>query len=371
MKPGIKIGILGGGQLAQMLILQGHRMGLQMHCLCEKETEPAALVTRHWHQGSTQDLETIQAFCGKMDFMTFESEFIPSDILKILEKEDATEIFPPPKTLRLLQDRLSQKELLLEYKIPTSPFVSFDDEESLTDAFLYFEKSCVAKKRLGGYDGKGTFILQSSAQLKAFLENQNLESHEFIVEAFVPFRRELALQVARNRQGQVLFLPLVEIHQEHNRLDWLVGPVKHPGLVSLRKKIQKFLNAIEYVGVIAFEIFDMGPDLIVNEIAPRVHNSGHYTLEGLNFDQFTLHLLAALDQPWPKIEARSKAFAMTNLIGKNSATVEFPKTLQGHLHWYGKLTNSEGRKMGHVTYLGNSGKSLVSSALKERQRMKL
>lgn len=371
MQPGLKIGILGGGQLARMLIQQGQKLGLEMHVLCEKSDEPASLVTSHWHKGKTNSLKDIRNFCKKMDRVTFESEFIPATILKSLSSELKNKAFPDPLVLRRLQNRRSQKEMLVDAEIPTSPFMVIHDSSDLRDAFGLFKGGCVVKKRVGGYDGKGTFILRRSTDVKNFLSHHKITDHDFIAESFVKFKRELALQVARNSRGEILFLPLVEIHQKDNRLDYLIGPVTHPRLAYLQSKIKTFLKDINYVGLIAFELFDTGRELVVNEIAPRVHNSGHYTVEALNQDQFTLHLACLLNWPFKKIQFHCKAFSMTNLIGQNSARVEIPNNILGHLHWYGKKQNTTGRKMGHVTYLGNNPKTLSKLALQERKRMKL
>ncbi len=371
IKVGLKIGILGGGQLARMLALQAHRLGLEVHVLSEKHDDPAAQVTRHWHQGQTDQLKDLTEFCKAMDLVTFESEFIPASALKSLDDAFSKKIFPEAALLRALQDRLSQKNLLLENKIPTSPFVVLNQAADLLDAHSLFKTGVVVKTRLGGYDGKGTFILKSRADVERFLKKTNLSNHNFIAEKLINFRREVALQVARNRSGKILFLPLVEIHQAENRLDWLQGPTHHPKLLSLQKRISAFLKKIDYVGLIAFELFDHGHELIVNEIAPRVHNSGHYTTEALNIDQFSLHLLAGLDQDFPKLEFRAKAFAMTNLLGQGSPEIKLTGPVTGNLHWYGKNKNSPGRKLGHITYLGISSLALGRKALLERKRMKL
>ena len=371
IKPGLKIGILGGGQLARLLVLQAHRLGLDSHVLSQQDDDPAAQVTKNWHQGDTNNLKDLTEFCKNMDLVTFESEFIPAQVLKNLDKNFSKKLFPEAGLLKLLQDRLSQKNLLLENKIPTSPFVILNSADDLKDAFDLFKTGVVVKTRLGGYDGKGTFLLRSRKDVDQFLKKTNISNHNFIAEKLIPFRREVALQVARRPSGQILFLPLVEIHQVDNRLDWLAGPTRHPQLSALQRKISAFLKKINYVGLIAFELFDEKGQLIVNEIAPRVHNSGHYSTDALNLDQFSLHLLAGLDQEFTKLEFNSKYFAMTNLLGAGSAEVHLTGPITGQLHWYGKTKNTLGRKLGHITYLGTSPAPLARKALAERKRMKL
>ena len=366
-KNSLKIGILGGGQLARMLVLQAHRLGLQVHVLSQNQDDPAAQVTPHWHQGQTDDAKDLTDFCQAMDLVTFESEFIPAEALMSLDKRFSKKIFPQASLLRTLQDRLSQKNLLLEHKIPTSPFVVLNQSANLQEVFGLFKTGVVVKTRLGGYDGKGTFILKTQKDVEKFLGRTNLKNHQFIAEKLISFRREVALQVVRNLKGKVLFLPLVEIHQTDNRLDWLQGPIQHSKLAGLQKKISIFLKKINYVGVIAFELFDLGTELMVNEIAPRVHNSGHYTLEALNIDQFSLHLIAGLNHDFPDLKFRSRNFVMTNLIGQESLKVQLKGPLTGTLHWYGKTKNLQGRKLGHITYLDSTPRQ----ALLERKRMKL
>lgn len=367
----MKVGILGGGQLARMLILQGHELGLQMHVLCEHADDSAALVTSHWHKGNPASLADVKKFCKTVDVVTFESEFVPAPILKDLHLRIKKKVLPQPLVIRALQDRLSQKDLLIQNDLPTSPFLLVCDGADLKEARKFFGQSCVVKKRLGGYDGKGTFLLKTSQDVDDFLEIFNVAGRDFIVEKFISFKRELAVQVVRNVKGDILFFPLVEIKQKDNRLDYLTGPIRHSRFPSLQKKIKSFLNKIDYVGVIAFEFFDTGKDLIVNEIAPRVHNSGHYTIEAFTEDQFKAHLLAVTGQVFDKQESHADAFVMTNLIGGGSKKLEFPPDMTGSLHWYGKKQNSPGRKIGHVTYLGKNQKLTLKVALRERKRMKL
>lgn len=363
-----KVGILGGGQLARMLALKGHELGLEVHILSQHSSDPAAQVTRHWHQGDPNQISHLQKWAQGLDYLTFESEFYSGELLAQLQKKASVKIFPSPEAMKTLQDRVSQKILLAEHKINTSPFMAVNNAEDLQAAAREFKNKFVLKKRQGGYDGNGTFVVASLGQLKSLPSQLSISPNEFMAEAFVRFKRECAIIMARNSSGEILHFPLVVTEQKDNRCDYVYGPVRHPALNKLINKLAIFLEDIQYVGSIGFEFFDTGRELIVNEVAPRVHNTGHYSLEALNVDQFSLHWRAGLGMDFFEVKAFSKAFVMTNLIGSNSQAPQLPETLQGHLHWYGKQENRLGRKMGHVTYVGHQTTSLIKLALQERKK---
>lgn len=362
-----RVGVLGGGQLARMLVLKGHEMGLTMKVLCKAPSDPAAQVTSHVQIGNPDHLEDVIAFAKTVDVVTLESEFHAGDMLAQAQNTaKGTRFSPSPGVIRRLQDRLTQKEALLEHGVPTAPFVSVRGHEDLDVAVKEFKQSFVLKKRQGGYDGYGTLIVRSKADLARARKN-DLGETAWIAEAFVPFKRELAVQIARSTTGKTVLFPLVETHQVDHRLDWLRGPIKHPKFASLAKKLTAFVDDLDYVGVIAFELFDTGRDLLVNEIAPRVHNSGHASLEALTVDQFTQHLRAILGLGLETPKPVTKGFAMVNLIGAGSTAPEGPAKLSGHLHWYGKTESRAGRKMGHLTWIGSSTDEGLKHLLKERK----
>ncbi|HRO66758.1 MAG TPA: ATP-grasp domain-containing protein, partial [Pseudobdellovibrionaceae bacterium] len=279
---GTRIGLLGGGQLARMLALKGQELGLEMHVLSAQASDPAAQVTRHWHQGSPDRAEDLAAFFKSVDVVTVESEFHEAALLAEAEKTSGTKLFPSAANLGSLQDRLPQKELLKNSGLRTAPFLAVDSWADMDRAFAAFEGEFVLKKRRGGYDGYGTFIVRSKKDLERLKITFDPTLSPCIAEAFVPFRRELAVIAARNPQGEITLLPMVETHQVDSRLDWLKGPVRHGGLRALQKGLGKFLEKLDYVGVIAFELFETQDRLLwINEVAPRVHNSGHYSLEAV------------------------------------------------------------------------------------------
>lgn len=365
-----RVGVLGGGQLARMLVLKGHEMGLTMKVLCKSKHDPAAQVTAHATIGDPDDEKDVAAFAAECDVVTLESEFHSGEMLARASAASGTPFRPDPGIIRRLQDRLPQKEALVEHGVPTAPFLSIVNHEDLQIAIDEFQDGFVLKKRTGGYDGYGTVIVRKDADLEA-ARGADLARARWIAEAFVPFKRELAVQIARGTDGRTVVFPLVETKQVDHRLDWLRGPVKHPNFAALSKRLVRFVREIDYVGVIAFELFDTGKNLLVNEIAPRVHNSGHASLEALTVDQFTQHLRAILGHALETPKPLTKGFAMTNLIGAGAEKPAAPAKIAGHLHWYGKSESRRGRKMGHLTLTGVSADACLRQVLKERKGFSL
>ncbi|MFN7728561.1 MAG: ATP-grasp domain-containing protein [Bdellovibrio sp.] len=363
-----RIGILGGGQLARMLALAGAPLGFEMHILSPSKLDPAAQVTGFHHLGDPSKLEDLKKFLTQIDHLTFESEFFDMDVLQkaLGSLAQAPGVFPNAGVMRDLQDRSSQKQLLITHGLATSPCMFVQRPLDLKTAFEKFKKGYVVKKVRGGYDGTGTFYVKSLQELEKL---QVAFPGISIAESFVKFKRELATSVVCDGK-KVHFLPLVESHQTDSRCDWVRGPVKHRAWNKLSLKIEKMLLKIGYQGVIAFELFDTGTNLLVNEIAPRVHNSAHYTQDALNFSQFALHLLAGTGAKLPRLELKTKCFVMMNLVGESYSSFVFPDVLEGNLHWYGKASNRPGRKMGHLNWVGARLVPLFKNALNERARIR-
>lgn len=375
----MKIGILGGGQLARMLNLKAHELGIEVHVLSENKSDPAAQVSQYWHQGSFNKLQDLTAFIKQIDLLTFESEFVNCDLLhKAIRTASFSQknIFPSLENMQIFQDRWTQKNLFTKFQIPTSEFFDICSSKDLDSKAVFFKHQYVLKKRFGGYDGYGTFICKNQSEHKQLLKNLQPEQWHFIMEKFVPFKNELACQFFRNEKGQFFHLPLVESFQSQSKCDWVMGPAHHPDFKRIVVKIKKMMERQNYIGALAFEFFNTGKTLLVNESAPRVHNSGHYSLNYPLPDQFSLHLKSGLGQALPRREQKMKySFVMTNLIGQSKTPIELPNDLIGHLHWYGKTENRPGRKMGHINYLDSysakNSKTLLKLALKERKKVKL
>lgn len=361
------VGILGGGQLARMLVLKAHQMGLQTIVLAEKSTDPAVKVCSRWVKGSTASAKDIRLMFRMCDVITFESEFIPADFLRKCTANLRTKVWPNLNCLGHFQDRLLQKEWLCDYDLPTLEHVKINSRDEMNLAFEAFHHRVVFKKRLGGYDGYGTFVVRNLTELKAFRKSIKGEETNFIVEPMVKFKSEKSMIFARNTLGEVISLPMIQSVQVNNQCDYVMGPVRHHEEKKLHDKIVKFLHEVQYVGVIAFELFDLGTHLVINEVAPRVHNTGHFSQDALNVDQFELHLRCILGMPLPQVVMRHPAFVMVNLLGQSARNPLIKKFPTGALHWYDKDENRPRRKMGHVNYVGRNRKELLRKALLERK----
>lgn len=362
------IGILGGGQLARMLTLKARQMGLNTLVLCEKKTDPAAAVSSEFYIGSLKSETDIKSFIQNVDLVTFESEFIPASLLKKSFKNiRGTKMYPSLIALGRLQDRLLQKEWLCDYGIPTLDHVKINSKEEMLLAFNAFDHKIVFKRRMGGYDGYGTYIIKNLTELNHFKQTFKGEESQFIIEPYVEFKSERSLIFARNTVGEIVSLPMITSVQKNNQCDYVVGPSNHPKQKKITSQIKNFLERIDYVGVIAFELFDFGSELVVNEIAPRVHNTGHYSQEALNVDQFELHLRCLLGLKLPSIKLKQPAFVMVNLLGQSMRHPSIKKFPTGSLHWYEKDENRPRRKMGHINYVGKNKSELLSQALLERK----
>jgi len=360
------IGILGGGQLARMLLLSAHPLGLETSVFVAQKSEPAAQVCGQSFVGSLDNEDHLKNYTANLSALTFESEFVDTDKLaRCLPK--SLNVFPRLDVISQIQDRLPQKQLLDTYKIPTAPWMPVQSEADLKQASGKFKNGFVLKQRRFGYDGYGTFFCRDGRIDPSWLQKTK---HGFIAEAAIPFRRELAISFVRSSSGAFLTLPLVETVQRDARCFTVKGPVQHAGIKSLSQRCKRLMNEIGYVGILAAELFDVGRELLVNELAPRVHNSAHYSMDALSCSQFEYHLRAGLDWPLPKLQLVQKGFAMVNLLGEGGK-VQLSRVPLGHLHWYGKGENRKGRKMGHINVLGHSGTAALTQALKWRKDFKL
>jgi 5-(carboxyamino)imidazole ribonucleotide synthase len=387
-----RVGILGGGQLARMLCLEGHKLNLEMHVLSGAANDPAAQVTQHWHAGDLENSKDLQNFFSKVDVVTFESEFLSQKVLLEAEAHSKIELHPRVGLISELSDRLKQKAWLERFDIPTSRFSGLLSKE---DVFQFLQGGgtnhlgtknyvTVFKKRRFGYDGYGTVILKGEEKIKTWVQTHQDTLSDYIIEDFQKFKRELAVQFAISRNGDVMIYPLIEWKAQDSRCLWVKGPTKTrftSPFNQLLKKIKVALLKSGYVGVIAFELFETQKGLVVNEAAPRVHNSAHYTLEALAMNQFKAHLCSVLGYALPlKPKLVSNGFAMMNILGRSSSTHSKPSKKSSRdmhpefaedvfVHWYGKGDFREGRKMGHITCLAKNSNQALQLALKTRGKM--
>lgn len=338
------VGVLGGGQLGRMLALAGLPLGLRFRFLEPADESPAGQVAERV-VGSFDDTDCLDRFADGLDVVTYEFENVPTAAARRLAERVA--VYPPPPALEISQDRLAEKSLFRRLNIPTTEYAAVGSRAELEEALTRLADPMVLKTRRGGYDGKGQMVLKGPGEAQRAWDL--IGGRPLLVEEFVPFDREVSQLAARGRDGATVFYPLVENHHLGGILRWSLAPA--PGAAVLQAHAadyaSRILKELDYVGVLAIEFFLRGDQLIANEMAPRVHNSGHWTIEGAETSQFENHLRAAVGWPLGST-APVGCSAMLNLIGAAPDAAALLALPDAHLHLYGK-TPRRGRKLGHVT----------------------
>jgi 5-(carboxyamino)imidazole ribonucleotide synthase len=354
----MNIGILGGGQLARMLALAGHPLGLQCVFL-ESAQEPCAAPVGRLLSGSFNDEAALADFAAAVDVVTTEVEHVPLAALEYLEQRKT--LRPGSRAIGLAQDRLLEKDLFRRLQLPTARFVAVDSLDELTTALLETGLPAVLKTRRMGYDGKGQFVLRDASD--AAEAWRAVAGAPCLLEAMVPFDREVSVVAVRSHEGECRFWPLTE-NLHHKGILSVSRPLLQDPLQTLAEDhCRRLLEALDYVGVLALELFQVGDTLLANEYAPRVHNSGHWTIEGALTSQFENHLRAVAGLPLGSTAARC-ATAMVNFIGRVPEPGQVLGIADAHLHVYGKRP-APGRKLGHATLCA------ASPELLERELSKL
>lgn len=341
---GARIGILGAGQLGRMLGLAGRSLGLELTFLDPTEGSPAAAVGELIVAEYT-DASALSRL-GQADVVTFEFENVPVAAVRQLEAH--CRVFPSSAALEVAQDRLHEKTCFRALGIGTAPFEAVGSWPELQAALSRIGLPAVLKTRRFGYDGKGQALLRTEAEARVAFER--LGEAPLILEGFVKFQRELSAIAVRSRTGEVACYPLVQNHHHAGILRKTIAPalgVTAELQSAANQHIEKLLAHLDYVGVLALELFQVDGELLANEIAPRVHNTGHWTIEGARTSQFENHLRAILGVPLGSTEAISPC-AMLNLIGHAPDAAAVLRVPDANLHWYGKEPRP-GRKVGHVT----------------------
>jgi 5-(carboxyamino)imidazole ribonucleotide synthase len=341
----MKIGVLGGGQLGRMLALAGYPLGLRF-CFLDPSPQAPAGHLAELVIAQYDDPKALQRFAVQVDLVTYEFENVPVASARQLAQHRP--VYPPPQALEASQDRLTEKRFFRSLGIPTAAFAPVASLAELEQAVAQIGLPAVLKTRRFGYDGKGQMILRAPSDLRPAWEA--LGSLPLILEEFIAFERELSLVAVRGRDGTVAFYPLVENHHRDGILRLSLAPA--PRLTSdlqaaAESYAKKILEALSYVGVLALELFERRGELLANEMAPRVHNSGHWTIEGAATSQFENHLRAICGLPLGETSLRGYC-AMLNLIGEIPKIDEVLKVPGAHLHLYGKAPRP-GRKLGHIT----------------------
>jgi len=351
-----KLGVLGGGQLGRMLLAETQKFDIYTAILDASPTAPCADICNEFHVGSLLDYDTVYQFGKKVDVLTIEIEHVNIDALYQLEKE-GVKVYPQPAVIETIQHKGVQKDFFVSHQIPTAPHQRFETQEELLEAFEKQEISIpfVWKSARFGYDGTGVKIVRTLADVTA------LENTPAITEHLVPFKNELAVIVARNADGDLTTYPVVEMefHPEANQVEYVLCPARISDTVA--KKAQavalQVAEAFQHVGVLAVELFQTHDDeILVNEVAPRTHNSGHYSIEASYTNQFEQHLRTVLNLPLGNTESKV-AGIMVNLVGAANHTGDVVyKNMEEILaidgvtpHIYGKKQTKPFRKMGHVT----------------------
>jgi 5-(carboxyamino)imidazole ribonucleotide synthase len=338
----MKIGILGAGQLARMIALAGIPLGLDFIFL-DPSVDACANKLGEQLIGDYDDETLLAELAEKADVVTYEFENVPAKVANFLAEH--TQVYPPPQALKVSQDRLVEKNFFRELGIATPDFVPVESMVDLQQAAATLGYPAILKTRTLGYDGKGQALLKSEADLTSARES--LKEYACILEAFVPFQREVSIIAARSVSGAVAYYPLSENQHQGGILRVAECRANDPMQAQAEVYVSKLLNALDYVGVIALELFVVNGTLMANEFAPRVHNSGHWTIEGASTSQFENHLRAILDWPLGATTAVGKA-AMVNFIGGLPTTEEVLAISHAHLHLYDKSLR-KGRKVAHAT----------------------
>lgn len=357
------LGFLGAGQLARMSSLQAFRYGMQVAVFSDRpEDEPVQFMTPHSYSGSFEDVDSMVEFAKACDIITLENEFIDSSVLHDLQEKSGTPIYPSPKSFSLIENKLIEKQTFEKAGIPVTPYSLVKTEKDLNEFGTKHGWPYLLKSSKGGYDGYGNETVKNFEESRvAFTDLGGTKGYDILAEAFVDFTHELAVQVARNENGHVVY-PCCETVQENH----ICVAVKSPAPVndSIQKRAQelalKATEAIDGKGIFAYEFFlTTEGDVLLNESAPRPHNSGHYTIEGCITSQFENHVRAVCGLPLGDPGLIKPAVAMINLLGnhqRNAVVDNAEKAVSepnGHLHSYGKLQSKPGRKMAHYTLLGD------------------
>lgn len=376
-----KIGFLGAGQLARMSGLQAFHYGIQIAVFSDRpENEPVQFMTPHSQTGSYNSVDDLTTFSKSCDVVTLENEFIASSILRKAQEQSGTNIYPSPDTFVKIENKLIEKRTFENAGISVTPYKLVKTVSDLKAFGQNYGWPYVLKSSKGGYDGYGNETVADIEEAKeAFNKLGGNNNHDIVAEAFVDFTHELAVQVARNETGHVVY-PCCETVQENH----ICVAVKSPASVAedIRKKAQELAvratEAIDGKGLFAYEFFlTTDGNLLLNESAPRPHNSGHYTIEGCVTSQFENHVRAVMGLPLGSSELRAPAIAMINLLGTNERSAQIDHALKalaesdGHLHVYGKLESRAGRKMAHYTLLGDKMDEIYARAQKVTEKIRI
>ena len=348
--PGSTIGIVGGGQLGRMLASAAAAMGYKTHIYTPEKDAPASQVATKTTIGAYQDATALRAFGQSVDVVTFEFENVPSETLDMLG--EVVSVRPGPTVLHTTRNRIREKDFITGCNIGTAPYRAIRSREDLMEAVAVLKAPAILKTTELGYDGKGQVLIKDAEE--ALSAWQHLAAHEAIYEGFVDFTREASVIVARGLEGEIQCYPLVENHHKHHILHRTIAPAEASD--AMQKDAENIARTlaerINLVGIMAVEMFiTQSGQLLVNELAPRPHNSGHWTLDASATSQFEQQIRAICG--WSLGDTTPLAPSeMINLLGDDWLSwPRYARDKHAHIHLYGKTESRPGRKMGHVTVL--------------------
>ncbi|PZR23085.1 MAG: 5-(carboxyamino)imidazole ribonucleotide synthase [Flavobacterium psychrophilum] len=351
-----KLGILGGGQLGKMMLTDTRKFDIQTYVLDPSDDAPCKIGSNKFFKGDLMDFDTVYNFGKQVDVLTFEIELVNIQALEKLEAE-GVKVYPSPKTLNLIQNKGIQKDFYAQHNIPTAEYKRFDNLDALKEAVANNEFSYpfIWKSTEGGYDGNGVKVIRSAESFNG------MPNVQCIAEVMIPFKNELAVIVARNPSGEIKTYPVVEMefHPEANQVEYVICPARIDEAVANKARAiaLKVSEHFNHVGLLAVEMFQTNDDeVLVNEVAPRPHNSGHYSIEASFTSQFEQHIRAILNLPLGNTDSKV-AGIMVNLVGaegfSGNVVYENIEKIMGMdgvtPHIYGKKQTRPFRKMGHVT----------------------
>ncbi len=365
MSKQISIGIVGGGQLGKMLTIAAKKMGFYVVISDPTPQSPAGQVADKQLIGDYKDEKITRELARLCDVITVDAEFVNDEVLLRLEKK-GEKIYPSPTIITIIKDKLLQKQFLKKNNIPTTQFLSIHSKEDILNAVKKLGYPIVLKARFDAYDGKGNFVIRKVSDIDKGLEK--LKERKLYVEKYIPFKKELAIMIARNIKGNIAIYPVVETIHKDNICDTVIAPA------SVSKQTQKKAQALarkvmkqfKGIGVFGIEMFlKKDNNILVNEIAPRVHNSGHYTIEACITSQFEQHIRAIAILPLGSTQMIVKKAVMKNILGEKEGA-GFPNGVEKalridnvSLHVYGKRNSRPQRKMGHITVVGDNLKECL------------
>ncbi|MEA5507623.1 5-(carboxyamino)imidazole ribonucleotide synthase [Halotia wernerae UHCC 0503] len=366
-----RVGVIGGGQLAWMMGDAAKKLGVKLVVQTPSKDDPAVSIAQDKVFAAVYDAIATKILATKSDVITFENEFVNLDALSVLAQEGVC--FRPSLTaLAPLLDKYHQRCYLRDLNLPVPPFFALEQqEEDIASKIEYLDFPLVLKSRRHGYDGQGTFIIQDLATLQQKLNSYNISL--FLIEKFVPFARELAVIAARSVEGKVVTYPVVETQQEQQVCRRVIAPadITLNQAAEIEAIAHTLLNSLHAVGVFGIELFlTTDGQVLVNEIAPRTHNSGHFSLDACETSQFEQHLRAVCGLTLGNPALQCASAVMVNLLGYENSHSDYHSQRQklaaiphAFVHWYGKTESRPGRKLGHVTVLLDAQNQDTASAI--------